>query len=761
MVTHRTHLFLFALALVMSVMTSDAAILSTTIAAGPDPGFLPVDQQTFDAPDLWIDSQANGFDTYVLGKGPTGTPRQTGDPLGAGVVHRVYARVHNFGNEYPNGLTVRFYVRQPIGFGDESQWQLIGTLDSFGPIAPQSFRDGCVQWTPTTAAPALFKVETEPSPNDASLANNSIVERSFFLDGAKDGPLEFDLSVRNPNAATGTLSFSTTLAPDNQPTDAAPSDDQAAEAEDSVSQSGWSVMFSPATARLRARESIRVHVLVQPPPCVSLASLFRIRVSLSLLVSGRSVWMDGFFIYPRPYKQSLLSLTCPMQPVIINGQLHYHLTGTLQELSCPDNTIRPLANQYITLRTAPIRDVINFYAITDSQGRYDIDFYDGNLGDGLSSMVRGEQQFRVSTQWGGDQLHPAVRSSECTFQAPCQPLAASPLCTKPNFQPYLPAIVDANCRIVRVLDAGQDCVCLLDLFIENCVDGLTFTINPPLEGRPVGVPVTITTTARDAAGHTATCTKTVIPYPANVLDDLMAPVTLEANANCQARFDPPAVPSCVRVTYDPPLPRVFGLGTHTVQFTLNAGAAGFVNFMKEVVVVGRTPPKIDCPADITTNCATSSGAEVMYTATATDTCDPNPALTCTPPSGSTFPLGATVVNCTATNAGGNSSTCSFTVTAVMNNPPTADAGPDQNVVGNENGVTVTLDGTGSSDPDEQPLAFFWVQISGPAVALDDPSSPTPSFSQPTDYTTRTFQLTVIDACGATATDTVSVFAHFP
>ncbi|MBI3949582.1 MAG: HYR domain-containing protein, partial [Acidobacteria bacterium] len=380
---------------------------------------------------------------------------------------------------------------------------------------------------------------------------------------------------------------------------------------------------------------------------------------------------------PRPYKQVMLTISCPTQPQIVNGQLHYHITGTLQELSCPDNTLRPLANQYVTVQTDPTRDTTNFYAFTNSQGRYDVDFYDGNLGDGRSHMVRREQQFRVYTEWHGDRLHPAVRSGECTFRAPCQPLAASPFCTAlPNFQPYVAAIVDANCRIVRALDPGEACVCLLDLFIENCVGGVTFTVDPPLEGRTAGVPVTITTTARDAAGRTATCTKTVIPYPVNVLDDLMAPVTLEANANCLATLNPMAVPSCVKVTYDPPLPRTFGPGRHIVQFTLEAGASGFINYPKEVIVVNSTPPTITCPAEVTLGCATPSGAVATYTATATDNCDPAHSLTCTPASGSTFPPGTTTVTCTATDASGNSTMCSFTVTVAPNNPPTANAGGD-------------------------------------------------------------------------------------
>ncbi|NDF35007.1 MAG: hypothetical protein EB154_03935 [Nitrosopumilaceae archaeon] len=50
-----------------------------------------------------------------------------------------------------------------------------------------------------------------------------------------------------------------------------------------------------------------------------------------------------------------------------------------------------------------------------------------------------------------------------------------------------------------------------------------------------------------------------------------------------------------------------------------------------------------------------------------------------------------------------------------NQPPTADAGPDQSV---EKGDEVTLDGSGT-DPDGDALTYRWTQIDGPIVELDD------------------------------------------
>lgn len=76
------------------------------------------------------------------------------------------------------------------------------------------------------------------------------------------------------------------------------------------------------------------------------------------------------------------------------------------------------------------------------------------------------------------------------------------------------------------------------------------------------------------------------------------------------------------------------------------------------------PCIVNCPANVTavTSICGGSTAVVTYPApTVSGTC-PGVTIACTPPSGSTFPLGVSMVNCTATYAGGSTTTCSFTVT---------------------------------------------------------------------------------------------------
>jgi subtilisin-like proprotein convertase family protein len=74
-----------------------------------------------------------------------------------------------------------------------------------------------------------------------------------------------------------------------------------------------------------------------------------------------------------------------------------------------------------------------------------------------------------------------------------------------------------------------------------------------------------------------------------------------------------------------------------------------------------TAPTVTVPATITVLASSPAGAVVTYSASATDAIDGDVPVTCAPPSGSTFPLGTTMVTCTATDAAGNVGTATFQV----------------------------------------------------------------------------------------------------
>jgi hypothetical protein len=93
-----------------------------------------------------------------------------------------------------------------------------------------------------------------------------------------------------------------------------------------------------------------------------------------------------------------------------------------------------------------------------------------------------------------------------------------------------------------------------------------------------------------------------------------------------------------------------------------------------------------------------------------------------------------------------------------NQAPTADAGSDQTVA---SGANVNLDGTGSTDPDGDPLDYGWTQTGGAAVTLSGANTATPSFTAPTGPATLTFQLEVCDGEPLCDTATVVITVQEP
>lgn len=75
------------------------------------------------------------------------------------------------------------------------------------------------------------------------------------------------------------------------------------------------------------------------------------------------------------------------------------------------------------------------------------------------------------------------------------------------------------------------------------------------------------------------------------------------------------------------------------------------------------PPAVTCPADVVASAGPGQpGAVVDYPAPVVSDDAPGATAACVPPSGSTFPLGATTVACTATDVAGLTAACSFIVT---------------------------------------------------------------------------------------------------
>ena len=113
-----------------------------------------------------------------------------------------------------------------------------------------------------------------------------------------------------------------------------------------------------------------------------------------------------------------------------------------------------------------------------------------------------------------------------------------------------------------------------------------------------------------------------------------------------------------------------------------------------VFAADATAPVIACPGDTVITCAGSETVELDFDFGISDDCDSEPTVVIDGPEDNQFPVGETEVTVTATDATGNESTCTFTVTVEAADPPVItdlDASPNVLWPPNHRWVTVSLD----------------------------------------------------------------------
>jgi len=132
-------------------------------------------------------------------------------------------------------------------------------------------------------------------------------------------------------------------------------------------------------------------------------------------------------------------------------------------------------------------------------------------------------------------------------------------------------------------------------------------------------------------------------------------------------------------------------------------------------------------------------------------------LTFTSPSVAGGKLKSLRFKLTVTDYGGSKDTDTIVVNVTgENDPPRADAGPDQNV---DEETTVTLNGSNSFDPDDGIASYQWIQIAGPSVSLSNPQAVQSTFLAPNvepKGLSFIFELTVTDYDSLQSTDTTIV-----
>ena len=222
---------------------------------------------------------------------------------------------------------------------------------------------------------------------------------------------------------------------------------------------------------------------------------------------------------------------------------------------------------------------------------------------------------------------------------------------------------------------------------------------------PLGSTI-VTWTATDNMGNTATATQTVTVKD-TISPSITSPtnITTEATsaAGAVATFAPIAtdITGTPIVTCDPVSGSTFALGTTVVTCTAEDSSGNKATATFTVTVNDTTAPSISSHANITRQATSALGSIVAFmNPTAIDLVDGNVAVTCIPPSGSTFSLGQTTVNCSAMDIRGNSSATSFIVNIIDTIPPATPVLYTPVDGAATNNTTPTLDWSSISDADK-------------------------------------------------------------
>src|SRR5206468_558853 len=175
-------------------------------------------------------------------------------------------------------------------------------------------------------------------------------------------------------------------------------------------------------------------------------------------------------------------------------------------------------------------------------------------------------------------------------------------------------------------------------------------------------------TATDASGNSSNCSFTVtvtdterpVPTCPGNISVSTAPGQCTSNVSFTAGFTdncPGGSIVCV-----PASGSSFPKGTTNVVCTATDASGNSSNCSFSVTVDDTERPVPSCPGNITVSAAPGQcTSNVSFTASFTDNCAGG-SIVCVPASGFSFPKGTTNVVCTATDASGNSSNCSFSVT---------------------------------------------------------------------------------------------------
>jgi DNA/RNA endonuclease G (NUC1) len=272
---------------------------------------------------------------------------------------------------------------------------------------------------------------------------------------------------------------------------------------------------------------------------------------------------------------------------------------------------------------------------------------------------------------------------------------------------------------------------------------------------PVGT-TTITYTATDAAGNSTQATQEVTVSD-NTAPTVAAPGPVSASAGPTGQAAIPDVlagttasDNCgpVTLSQNPVAGTMVGVGAHTITITATDSAGNSRTATVTFTVNDTTAPTLNAPANVTVNTgagAISCGAVVseaqLGSANATDNAGSVSIERSGVPTGNIFPVGTTTITYTATDAAGNSTQATQTVTVIDNTSPSLTAPAPTSVntgLSGQAAIPNVLAGTTASD-NCGPVTLSQSPVAGTVVGVG----------------THTITITARDSAGNTSTATTS------
>lgn len=209
------------------------------------------------SPDIWVDSPRNGFN---LSGGPP-PHNQRENPV-AGMVNRIYARVHNAGPATAFDFDVRFRISEPYHtVGGEADFDRFVGIQHIGSMPPGQ-TDVFVEWTPVTGVTphTCVKVDlinlvgTDTNENDNWAQENLDIVAS--VTSSPYHPVTSSYNLTNPYEEAALFYFRAEGAPPD-----------------------WTVELTPRKIRLNPGERMVGQVTITPPEDAKLCTSEWIQVT--------------------------------------------------------------------------------------------------------------------------------------------------------------------------------------------------------------------------------------------------------------------------------------------------------------------------------------------------------------------------------------------------------------------------------------------------------------------------------------------------